>query len=103
MHYYLDMIIRMIIRSKAPTVLALAALVGATLIGWYWVWGVFFLYWAVAGIVMGHAFVVQTVYRDENPILFWLISITWIVLAVLTMLYDFFPETAQFWLGDGNG
>lgn len=91
------------VQSKAPTVLALAVLLGATFVGWYWVWGVFFLYWAVFGIVRGEAFVVQPVSRDESPILFWLISVSWVVLAGLTIFYDFFPETALLWLEDGNG
>ena len=88
--------------GKLPTVAGLAALLAATWAGWYWVWGAFFLYWAVSGIVTGHAFVVQTVYRDESPILFWLISATWLVLAGLTIMQDIFPETATLWLGEGN-
>lgn len=99
MRYYLDMVIQ----SKAPTVAALVVLLGATVIGWTWVWGIFFLYWAVSGIVTGYAFVVQTIERDRNPALFWLISITWLVLAGLTIVYDFFPETAPLWLGAANG
>ena len=95
MRYYLNMAVRL----KLPTVAALAVLLVATLIGWYWVWGVFFLYWAGCGIVMGHAFVVQTIYRAETPVLFWLVSIMWVVLAGLTIVYDFFPETARLWLG----
>lgn len=99
MRYYLNLVIQ----SKLPTVVALAVLLATTLAGWYWVWGIFFLYWAVSGIVTGHAFVVQTVNRDENPVIFWLVSITWLVLAGLTLFYDFFPETAGYWLGESNG
>ncbi|MDE0139288.1 MAG: hypothetical protein OXM57_14155 [bacterium] len=66
---------------------------------WQWVWGVFFLYWAVLGIVTGQAFVVRTVDQDENPALFWLISVTWLVLAALSILYDLLPENALLWLG----
>lgn len=81
-------------RSKLPTVVALAILLAATFIGWYWVWGILFLYWAVLGIVTGNAFVLQTVQRGESPLLFWLISVAWLVLAVLAILDGFFPETA---------
>ncbi len=98
MRYYLNMVTQ----SKAPTVVALAALLAATLVGWYWVWGIFFLYWAVFGIVGGRAFVVQAVSRDESPVLFWLISVTWMILAGLTIFFDFFPESAQLWFGDGS-
>ena len=94
-------------RTKLPTVIALLALLGATAVGWYWVWGLFFLYWAIAAIVMGQAFVVQTVYRDENPVLFWFISISWLILAILSIIYDLiiphiFPQL-EWWLGTANG
>lgn len=90
-------------RSKLPTVVALAVLLVATWIDWQWVWGVFFLYWAVLGIVTGQAFLLHTVDQDESPVLFWLISVTWLVLAVLVIFYDLFPETAGLWLGESGG
>lgn len=86
-------------QSKLPTVVALAALLIATWMDWQWVWGVFFLYWAVLGIATGQAFVVRTVDQDESPLLFWMISVTWLVLSALSIFYDLFPETAGLWLG----
>ena len=103
-------LIHLLGRTKIPTVVALAVLLVATWFGWYWVWGVFFLYWAVAAVVMGQAFVVQTVRRDENPALFWVICATWLALAVLTILYDLIQldaipedwrEWLELWLGVG--
>lgn len=90
-------------RSKWPTVVALIVLLGATALGWYWIWGIFFLVWSVQGIASGQAFVLQMVHRDENPVLFWVISLSWLALAVMTIVYDIFPQiTPQFaadWLG----
>ena len=90
-------------RSKWPTVVALIVLLGATALGWNWIWGIFFLVWSVQGIASGQAFVLQTVYRDENPVLFRVISLSWLALAVMTVVYDIFPQiTPQFaadWLG----
>ena len=86
-------------QAKLPTVVALAALLVATWMDWQWVWGAFFLYWAVLGIMTGQAFVVRTVDQDENPVLFWLISVTWLVVAALSIFYDLFSETASVWLG----
>ena len=60
----------------------------ATVLNWYWMWGMFFLYWAIAGIVLREAFVVQPVTRHEHPVLFWIISGAWLVLAALTIYYD---------------
>ena len=93
-------------RSKWPTIVALGLLLAATAAGWYWIWGVFFLYWAVYGIVTGQAFVIQAITRDENPLLFWLVSLTWVALAVLAIVYDISPpmisESFADWLGAAN-
>lgn len=90
-------------RSKWPTVVAMVVLLGGTALGWNWIWGIFFLVWSVQGIASGQAFVLQMVYRDENPVLFWVVSLSWLVLAVMTVVYDIFPQIApQFaadWLG----
>lgn len=85
-------------RTKWPTVVALVILLVATALNWYWVWAILFLYWSIAGIVMRQVFIVQTVLRDEHPILFWSISIMWLVLAILTLTIEFFPALAV-WLG----
>lgn len=76
------------LNSKLPTVLALVVLLTAAVVDWYWVWGLFFLYWAIAGIVTGQAFVVQIVYRNESPVLFWFVSISWLVLSAASILFD---------------
>lgn len=93
--------------DRWPSVVALVVLVAATVVGWYWVWGVFFLYWAVYGVVVGRAFVVQQVLRQESPVLFWLVTVTWLVLSVLTVVYDAVPRVApgfsDVWLGAAGG
>ena len=93
-------------RYKWPTIVALGLLLAATAAGWYWIWGVFFLYWAVYGIVTGQAFVVQAITREENPLLFWLVSLTWVALAVIAIVYDISPlmisESFADWLGAAN-
>ena len=87
-------------RTKWPTVAALMVLLGATYLDWHWVWGLFFIYWTVTAVVTRQTFVVQTVRRDENPVLFWLICVAWLILAVLVIAYDVFPEFAATWTGD---
>jgi hypothetical protein len=62
---------------KWPTLLAIAALAIATWYGWYWAWGLLFIYWAIGGLLTGDAFVVQSIERESNPILFWLITAMW--------------------------
>ena len=86
-------------RSKWPTVAALAVLLAATYLDWHWVWGLFFIYWTITAIVTRQTFIVQTVRRDENPILFWVVCVAWLALAALVILYDLFPRVAATWIG----
>ena len=71
--------------TRGLTLAAMVVLLAATWWGWMWVWGLFFLYWAVMGLVTGDAFVVVPLRRADDPFLFWLISAMWLALAVLTV------------------
>ena len=75
-----------------PTVASLVVLLAATLLDWYWVWGLVFLYWALATTLSGQAFIVQPVERDKHPALFWTVSAMWVVLSALVIVTDLFPE-----------
>ena len=89
-------------RSKWPTWVVLAVLLVATYFDWYWVWGVLYLYWGVAPLSTGEVFLVQTVRREENPGLFWSVSVMWVVLAVLVIMIDLFPGVST-WMEGGGG
>ena len=88
--------------SKLPTVVSLVVLVTATYFDWYWVWGLLYLYWAVQSVGVGEAFLVQTVRRDGNPVLFWSVSVMWFILAVLVVVTDLFPGVNE-WLEGAGG
>ncbi|MEM9104562.1 MAG: hypothetical protein AAGC96_02815 [Pseudomonadota bacterium] len=64
-------------RYKPLTLLALGMLAVATLMGWLWVWGLLYLYWAVTGAMSGRAFVIEDITRSESPVLFWVINVLW--------------------------
>ena len=89
--------------TKWPTVAALLILLIATAAGWNWVWGLFFLYWSLISFVARQTFIVQVIHRDEHPVFFHLVSISWVLLSVLMVLYDLFPATAALWLGGAEG
>ena len=62
---------------------ALGALLAATLLGWWWAWGLWFLHWTAYGFATGRTFVLWTVTREEQPPLFWAAQAVWLVLAAL--------------------
>ena len=63
--------------SKPRTVVALLVAVVVTLLGWYWPWGLLFLYWAALSVRDGDAFLIERISKAGNPALFWSITALW--------------------------
>lgn len=51
-----------------------------------WLWGVIFLAWVIPDLISKETHFFEQVTRTENPILYWSIMITWIVLSVYLLL-----------------
>ncbi|MGI9622038.1 MAG: hypothetical protein ACR2PK_04305 [Acidimicrobiales bacterium] len=52
-----------------------------------WVWGFLFTVWAIVAIVSGETFLLTRLHRDDQPILFWLVSLTWLAIGILWVIY----------------
>ncbi len=78
--------------ARAANYTAFVLLMGWTALGYQFLWGLLFLYWTVPSFHSGHAFLLSDVTRDEDPILFWAVQFAWIVLGVLLVVSDFFPQ-----------
>ena len=50
------------------------------------VFGLLFFLWSIYGIINRQTFMVEEIHQGENPVLFWTISITWLVLSVLSIM-----------------
>jgi len=75
---------------KGLTILTLVLLLGATLTGVYSVWGALFLFWGLSAIRTGQVYLVEPIHRDEDPILFWILTGMWCVFGVLYVLAEFY-------------
>ncbi len=75
--------------DKWRTLVALAIIYLAVVMGWMWVWGILFIMWTVPALYSGRTVLVEPVDRDENPVLFWFIIGTWIVLSLYLIVADF--------------
>lgn len=47
-----------------------------------------FLIWSIQGIRTRTTNLLDQIHQNENPILFWIITITWILLAMLSLAYS---------------
>ncbi|MEM8640000.1 MAG: hypothetical protein AAGG51_14470 [Cyanobacteria bacterium P01_G01_bin.54] len=73
-------------KIKWRTIIGLVLMYIAVLLNWQWIWGLLSLYWILPGIYSGMTYFVEPIERQENPFLFWLISITWIAFSIVLLL-----------------
>ncbi len=71
-----------------PTYLAILAVLAATLLDWYWVWGIVFLIWSIRALIERETTLIQDVSLDEAPALFWMLTVLWFSLSILMIAHD---------------
>ncbi len=74
--------------TKPLTAVVLLGLVAATLLKWYWPWGLLSLYWVAAGLRWGEAFLIEPISRGRNPVLYWSITAMWAGFGLWTLYAD---------------
>lgn len=55
---------------------------------WYWVWGVVFILWTIQSIKTEETYLVEVITRQEHPVIFWLILVTWLVVSAFMIIWD---------------
>ena len=70
-----------------PTLTALAVLWMLTFAGQYWVYALLFLAWGVYDLATGESSFIQRVSRRDQPLTYWLVVSTWILLSALWLAY----------------
>ena len=60
----------------------------AVLFNWQWFWGIFTLYWITPSFFTGVTYFIEPITRKDNPLLYWIIMITWVAFSVVM----FFPS-----------
>ena len=63
---------------KWRALLGLLLVWASAVAGMYWVWGAILVWWAVSDMRYGDTWFMESVRRSANPIVFWLIVITWL-------------------------
>ena len=78
---------RISVLRTLPTWIALAALWILTFAGQYWVYALLFLAWGAYDLATGESSFIQRVTRRDQPITYWLVVSTWILLSALWLAY----------------
>lgn len=78
--------------SKVRTILGLILLYTAVLLNWEWVWGVLFLIWVIPDLFSGITYFIEPVEKKENPILYWIIVMSWLWMSIYILATPFVPQ-----------
>ena len=54
--------------------------------GYQWLWGVLFLYWVIPDLFTGSTYFIEPIHRNVNPVLYWLIVLTWLALSAYILV-----------------
>lgn len=76
--------------TKWRSVLGLLLVYIAVFLNWPWLWGVLFLFWIIPDFFTGETSFIELIKRQENPILYWTILLTWLVLSLYLLATLFF-------------
>ncbi len=81
--------------ARTANYIALPVLLAAAILGYYWVWGLLFLWWTIPTILNGQAFLVFEINRDDDPVLFWAIVCLWALSGLMMLAASLFPQYAH--------
>jgi hypothetical protein len=54
----------------------------AMFMNWEWAWGILFLFWVIPDIFSGVTYFIEPIEKRQNPILYWIIVVSWILMAI---------------------
>lgn len=49
---------------------------------------ILFLIWAIQGVRSKTVSLLDDIYKNENPVLYWIVTITWFTLSILALIYS---------------
>ena len=54
-----------------------------------WIWSVLLIYWVIPDLVSGTSHFIERIERKDDPILYWIIIITWLAMAAYILIEEF--------------
>ena len=61
-------------QAKLSFVLIIVTLVTS----WYWLWGLLMIFWAFMDLIQQQTWLSEPIVKDDAPVLFYLILVTWL-------------------------
>lgn len=63
-----------------------------SLFSWNWAWGILITVWALSALVAGEIHFIESVKRQDSPILYWSLVIVWALSGVYLVIADLAPD-----------
>ncbi|MCL7752148.1 hypothetical protein [Polaribacter sp. Z022] len=82
---------------KWRTIIALILMYIALLLNWEWIWGFFLLIWVIPDLKSGTTFFIEPISKNKNPFVFWLIIISWGLMAIYSFYLLFLTISELFY------
>jgi hypothetical protein len=70
---------------KWRTIAALILMYVALFMNWEWMWGILFLVWVIPDMYSEVTYFIEPIAKKENPTVYWMVIITWILLALYSL------------------
>lgn len=77
---------------KWRSILGLVFIYLAMWFNWEWAWGVLFLLWVIPDMITGVTYFMEPIDKRDNPILYWIIIISWLLMSFYSLAALFFPS-----------
>lgn len=78
--------------QKWLTLIGLPTLLTSSFLGFYTLWGLLFVFWGMVSLRTGQVYLLETIYREDDPALYWIIVIMWLASGGLYVLGDVYPS-----------
>lgn len=78
--------------TKWRTIIGLLLMYLAVWFNLQWIWGALFLFWVIPDIFSGVTYFIEPIEKAKNPILFWIIILSWILMSLYSLSILIFPD-----------
>jgi predicted enzyme related to lactoylglutathione lyase/predicted transcriptional regulator YdeE len=72
---------------KWKAILGLGVILASLAFNWFWMWGLLFFIWIIPDLRRGSTHLFEYIEKKNNPMLYWSIMATWIVLSLYSTIY----------------
>jgi len=77
---------------KWRSIVGLIIIYIAMWLNWQWIWGLLFILWVIPDLFSGVTYFLEPVEKNKNPILYWVIIGSWILMSLYSFSSLFFPD-----------